>query len=166
MDQAATDQQIIALEHIFQSFDPLNPFAFLHVNRAPIGMAYSPQNHSYNVEIPGRLHMMVRRQLDSFGNPLLLTAAVDFYSNTIEYAQNLTYIVWDDLGHIRSDYSGRQANIRTIDLSSANYRDGRMLVQFADGAGFFNEKQLNIIRTFNLPMLHSYSPSTHVKCEG
>ena len=166
IEQATKDEQIIALEHIFQSFNTLEPFAFLRVDRVPIALTYSRHNHVYNVEIPGRLRMTVRRQLDNLGKPLLATAAVDYYSNTIEYAENLTYIVRDDLGGVRLDYSGRQANLRNIEMTSANYRDGVMLVQFADGAGFFNEKQLAIIRSLKLPMLPSYSPLTKVQCGG
>jgi hypothetical protein len=165
IDQATRDEQITALEHIFQSFNVLEPFAFLHVIRTPIAFAYSPHDQVYDVRIPGRLHMMVRRQLDKQGNPLMATAAVDYYSNTIEYAKNLTYIMRDDLGGVKWDYSGRQANVRTIDMTHANYRDGMMLVQYADGAGFFNEKQRSLIQSLNLPMLASYSPATKVKCE-
>jgi hypothetical protein len=165
VDAATTDERITALEHIFQSFNVLEPFAFLHVIRAPIAFEYFPRDQVYDVRIPGRLHMMVRRQLDSRRNPLMATAAVDYYSNTIEYAKNLTYIVRNDLGEVKWDYSGRQANVRTIDMTEANYRDGMMLVQYADGAGFFNEKQQSLIQTLKLPMLASYSPVTKVKCE-
>ena len=62
-----------------------------------------------------------RRELNSQGEALFRTAALDQFSNTIEYALNLTYKVWDQAGALKWDYSGRQANFRTIDLGSCAY---------------------------------------------
>ena len=55
------------------------------------------------------------------------------------------------------DFSGRQANFRVIDLDAVDYSSGKMLMQFQDDAGFFNEKHLEIIRDLKLPMLPSYT---------
>jgi len=47
-----------------------------------------PQSPTYEVEIPGRIHLKVQRQLDAQGRPLMRTAAIDYFSNIIEYAEN------------------------------------------------------------------------------
>ncbi len=156
VDTSATDDQLIALERIFQTFNPLTPFLFLNVERAKVSLVNSQEEKTYEVDIPGVLHIKIRRQLDSQGEPLLRTAAVDYFSNTIEYAQNLTYKAWNPDGSIRWDFSGRQANFRTVDLDSRDYRDQTMLIQHADGAGYFNERQLELIKSLKLPTLRSY----------
>jgi hypothetical protein len=84
------------------------------------------------------------------------TAALDFFSNTLEYAQNLIYKAWGPNGSLNWDFSGRQANYRKIDLYSRDYEERKMLIQFADGLGFFNDKQLDLIKTLNLPTLREY----------
>ena len=76
--------------------------------------------------------------------------------NTIEYAQNLVYRLWDPGGRLRLDDSGKQANFRVIDLDASDFRELKMLFQYIDGTGYFNEHQLELIRSQNLPMLKSY----------
>ncbi len=155
VDPSATDEQLIALERIFQTFNPLSPFIFLNVKRAQVSLV-SEEEKTYEVKIPGVLEIKIRRQLDSRGEPLLRTAALDYFSNTIEYARNLTYKVWNQDGSLRWDFSGRQANFRTVDLDSRDYRDRTMLILYQDGSGYFNKKQLELIRTLKLPTLPSY----------
>ncbi len=156
VNPSATDEQLIALERIFQSFNPLRPFLFLNVKRAEISLVDSQEEKTYEVQIPGVLQIKIRRQLDSQGEALLRTAALDYFSNTIEYAQNLTYKVWNPDGSIRWNFSGRQANFRTVDLDSRDYRDQTMLIQYSDGSGFFNPRQLELIKNLKLPTLRSY----------
>ena len=69
----------------------------------------------------------------------------------------MTYKSWDETGGMQWDFSGRQANFRVIDLDGVDYSSGKMLMQFQDDAGFFNEKHLEIIRDLKLPMLPSYA---------
>ena len=99
--------------------------------------------------------MRVQRELNTRGQPLFPTAALDQFSNLIEYARNLTYKVWDQNGNLKWDYSGRQANFRIIDLDSRAYVNQTMLIQFADGSGGFNAKQVELIRSQGLPMLQN-----------
>ena len=108
------------------------------------------------MNIPGVLEIKVQRQLDAHGEPLMPTAALDYFSNTLEYARNLTYKAWGTDGRLRWDYSGRQANYRGIDLDSRDYQERKMLIQFADGSGFFNDKQLELIKSLKLPTLRNY----------
>jgi hypothetical protein len=102
------------------------------------------------------LEIKIRRQLDDKGEPQLETAAVDYFSNRLEYARNLIYKVWEPEGGLRWNYSGRQANFRTIDLDARDYQERQMLIQFGDGSGFFNKKQLELIKSLKLPMLPNY----------
>lgn len=152
--ESATDEQLIALERIFQSFDLLHPFMFLKVKRTAILFNKSANGDTYEIKVPGVLQIVVRRQTN--GRPLSRTAALDYFSNTIEYAQNVTYKAWDEDGSLRWDFSGQQANLRTIGVDSRDYRDGTMLIQFADGSGFFTKKQLELIKNLKLPTLPSY----------
>jgi hypothetical protein len=156
VDRSASDEQVVALERIYQAFNPLQPFVFLVVERVPISFRHLPDSSTYEVEIPGRVHLKVRRQLDTQGRPVMRTAAIDYFSNLIEYAENLGDQVWDDGGKLRWDFSYRQANLRFIDLRARDYQRGMMMDQFADRSGFFNPKQLELIRILNLPMLSSY----------
>jgi tetratricopeptide (TPR) repeat protein len=153
---SASTEQIICMERILQSLDPLRPFVFLSVNRAQITFETSEQGKLFEVKVPGAVEMRIRRRLNSEGKPLLETAALDRFSNVIEYAQNLTYKLWDQDGKLKSDYSGRQANYRVIDLDAREVRDLQMLHQYANGAGYFNQKQLELIERLKLPKLPSY----------
>jgi tetratricopeptide (TPR) repeat protein len=154
VEPSASAEQLIALERIMQSFNPLQPSMILNVERAPISFGTWGQDNVYDVNIPKILEIRIRRELNGEGEPLFLSAALDQFSNTIEYARNLTYKLWDQNGVLKWDYSGRQANFRTIDLDSRAYNNQNMLIQFADGSGAFNKKQLELIRTEKLPLPH------------
>jgi Tfp pilus assembly protein PilF len=155
---AATDEQLIALERIYQSFTPLNFVLFPTLQRLPI--KYSRNLPVYEVEIPGRLQMKIERQLDGADRPRMQAAALDHFSNVIEYARNVTYKSWDETGALQWDFSRRQANYRAINLDSADYARGTMLMQFEDDTGSFNEKHLEIIRERKLPMLPGDAQAT------
>jgi len=154
IDSSATTEQVIALEHVFQQFTPLHQFMSLDTRLVKV--TFERSREVFNVEVPGAIQMKIERQLNSNGEPLLRTAAIDYFSNALEYARNLVYKVTDAQAGLKWDYSGRQANYRTIDLDSRDYRDAAMLIQFADGSGYFTDKQLELIRSLNLPMLSSY----------
>ena len=169
VNASASDEQLIALERIFQSFDPMRPFLFLDVKRVPLALA-RPDANTFEVHVSGMFEIKIRRDLDDTGKPQLETAALDNFSNRLEYARNLLYKVWDAEGALRWDYSGRQANFRTIDLDARDYRERTMLAQFTDGTGFFNAKQLDLIKSQKLPTLASYPKDnggpTHRSCAG
>jgi Tfp pilus assembly protein PilF len=154
VDSSASDEQLIALERIYQTFQPLRPFVFLDLKRVPLALT-QPDEKTYRVNVPGLLELKIRRNLDSRGEPLLKTAALDYFANRLEYSNNLIYKVWNPDGSLRWDYSGRQANFRRIDVDARNYRERTMLVQYADGSGSFNKKQLALIRDQKLPTLPS-----------
>jgi Flp pilus assembly protein TadD len=153
VDQSATDEQLVALERLFQSFTPNRPLIFVQFRREPISFARS--GDEYEVSIPGLLQIRIERQLDPAREPLYQTAALDYFSNLIEYARNLTYKVSDAPAGFEWDYSGRQANYRQFDVGAEDYRSGQMLVQFADFSGDFNEEQRALIRELKLPLLRA-----------
>lgn len=72
----------------------------------------------------------------------------------------MTYKVWDEDGSLRWDYSNRQANFRTVDVDSRAYWEGKMLIQYVDGSGYFNKEQLELIKSLNLPTLRNYPKPT------
>lgn len=154
---SASNEQIICMERIFQSLHPLRPFLFLSVNRSQITFETSEQGKLFVVKVPAAVEMKIRRRLNGEGRPLMETAALDRFSNTIEYAQNLTYKLWDKDGKLKFDYSGRQANFRVFDLDARDFRDIKMLLQYASGTGHFNEKQLELIDSLKLPRLQPTS---------
>jgi len=154
--QSANDDQLIALERLIQSFNPLRPLTILNVKRTELSFRKLSKDQVYEVQIPGILEIKIQRQLDAQGEPLMPTAALDYFSNTLEYARNSIYKAWGPDGSLRWDYSGRQANYRRIDLDSRAYEERKMLIQFADGSGFFNDKQLELIKSLKLPTLRNY----------
>src|SRR5208282_6509459 len=67
VDPQATDEQLIALERIYQAFDPLQPIIFPAIVRLPLSFAAIENSGDYEVEIPGRLHLRIQRQADGQG---------------------------------------------------------------------------------------------------
>lgn len=157
VEPQATDEQLIAIERIYQAFDPLLPVIFPAIVRLPLSFAAMENSSTYEVKIPGRLHLRIERQADAEGRPRMQTAAVDPFANILEYAQNLIYKVWDETGTLQWDFSGRQANFRDIDLDAHDYTNGKMLFEFKDGAGFFNDEQRELIKNLQLPLLPGYA---------
>jgi Flp pilus assembly protein TadD len=155
VEPSATDEQLIALERIMQSFNPLQPSMLVNVERVPILFRASGRDNVYELKIPKLLEMRIRRRLTPAGEPLFAAAALDQFSNRIEYARNLTYKLWDGNGALKWDYSGHQANYRVIDLTSRAYTDQTMLIQFADGSGTFTKKQTDLIQSQKLPSSHA-----------
>jgi hypothetical protein len=155
ISRSATRKQMIALQRLVQSFNPLYP-SYLNVERSSILYSRSPDGRTYDVRVPGVLHLRIRRQVDDYGQSSSRTAALDDFSNVIEYAQNLIFRVWGAHGRLKMDYSRRQADFRRIDLDYKDYLDGLMLKQFADGSGYFNRKELALIRDLKLPKLARY----------
>jgi hypothetical protein len=104
----------------------------------------------FRISIPGALRMEVDRNWGEQSPPFPFVAAVDHFSNALQYAQNLRYEMHDIDANINFNYSRRQANYRRIDLSSEDYANNRMLIQYMDGTGNFNDAQLQLIRELKL----------------
>jgi tetratricopeptide (TPR) repeat protein len=162
VSDTATNPQVIALERLFQIFQPLQPIMSMKVKRVKMIFTDSRSN-SYQVRVPDVVDIEVRRQLDEAGKPSLRTAALDYFSNTIEYALNVRFRLNDREANLIRDLSGRQANWRTIDLDARDYHEGKMLIQYADGSGFFNDKQRQLIKELGLPTLRTYPKTTIIR---
>jgi hypothetical protein len=156
VEPATSDERIIALERIFQALNLLRPFVFLSVKRTPLSLVVSADAKTYEARVPGIMELKIQLLVDAQGKPLTQTAALDRFSNVLQYARNVTYKLWDDDGQLKWDFSGRQANFRTIDLDSRDYQQRTMLIQFADGSGFFTDQELELIRELKLPTLAAY----------
>lgn len=153
---SVSNEKIIALERIFQALNPLRPFVFVSVHRVAVSFVSSGGAGTYEAKVPGLIDLKIHLLVDSDGKPHLQTAALDRFSNVLEYAQNQVYKVWDDNGRLKWDFSGRQANFRRIDLDSRDYAGRTMLIQFADGSGFFTDREMQLIQQLKLPTLSSY----------
>jgi len=154
------DDKVIALERIFQALNPVRPFVFVSVCRVALSFISSEDAKSYEATVPGVIELKIKLMDGGSSQPVLRTAALDRFSNLLEYARNVIYKVWDDNGALKWDYSGRQANFRTIDLDAHDYADQTMLIQFADGTGFFTDREMDLIRKLNLPTLSIYPRPT------
>jgi hypothetical protein len=113
----------------------------------------------FQISIPGLLRMEVDRNWGQQSPPFPWVAAVDHFSNALQYAQNIQYEIHDRDANIDFNYSHRQANYRDVDLSYQDYAKKRMLIQFLDGNGQFNEAQVKLIRELGLvpPDDHTFS---------
>lgn len=108
--------------------------------------------HLFHVSIPDILELIVDRNWGLASPPMPVVAATDHFANTIQYAENVCYRMHDDQAGLNFDYSRRQANYRSIDLTSREYQTKSMLVQFVDGAGWFSAQQMELIRAQNLQL--------------
>jgi hypothetical protein len=150
-DRAANHEQQIAFLKLMSSMVPGQSAAFPYVRTVDID-THVTDDHLYQVYIPGVLQMIVDRNWGGSEPPMHLFAASDYFSNTLQYAQNLRYAVHDSGAKLDFDYSRRQANYRDIDLDAQQYRSKSMLIQYQDGAGSFNEDQQRLIHQLNLPL--------------
>lgn len=122
---------------------------FPYVREVPIHVQVT-DGHLFEVTIPEILDMAVDRNWGRAKPPFPPYAAQDRFANALQYVQNIRYRMHDDGAHLNFDYSRRQANYRSIDLDTADYRDRRMIVQYLDGSGWFNAAMLQIIKDQHL----------------
>jgi hypothetical protein len=150
-DREASREQQAAFLKLMASFLPSQSAEFPLVRTVQIN-AQVTGDHYYQVSIPGILQMVVDRNFGRPEPPMHLSAAADYFSNTLQYAQNLRYVMHDDEANLNFDYSRRQANYRDVDLDSEQYRTKQMLIQFQNGSGWFNADQQRLIHRLNLPL--------------
>jgi hypothetical protein len=127
------------------------PVEFIHVRSVPLRSQVTGAR-LFRVSIPDILELNVDRNWGLASPPMPVVAASDQFANTIQYAENICYRMHDDQAGLNFDYSRRQANYRSIDLTSRDYQTKSMLVQFVDGKGWFSAQQLELIRVQNLQL--------------
>lgn len=106
--------------------------------------------HLYKVSIPGIVDMLVDRNWGLSTPPMPMVAAADHFSNLLQYVQNIRYSIHDPEAGLDFDYSRHQANYRVVDLTDEQYRTKSMLIQYADGKGWFSPGQMALIKAQNL----------------
>jgi tetratricopeptide (TPR) repeat protein len=156
INRSATDQQIDALQNILRDMSTSKRAHFERVRRVDLSYTKSADRKLYTIDSPSLLRIKARLRTDSRGRPSQRTAAFDPWSNVIAYMDNLEYRFDDAEAGKRWDYSGRQANFRSFVTTQQAYRRGEMIAQYPESKGFFNARQLEIIRKQKLPMLKSY----------
>jgi hypothetical protein len=147
-DSSVTPEVQDAFVKLLASLNSTGTAAFPYLRTVPIDAV--EDGPILRVTIPDILEMIVDRSWGHADSPLPDVAAVDRFGNTIRYVQNLRYRIHDAGAKLDFDYSRRQANYRAVDLDIAAYRSHSMLVQFRDGAGWFNPVQLRLINEQHL----------------
>ena len=127
------------------------PTAFPHVRTVSLN-AQVIDEHLFKVSIPDTLEMVVDRNWGGHGPPMPMVAAADHFANLLQYVQNIQYSVHDPATGLDFDYSRRQANYRVVDVNDEQYEAKSMLIQYADGKGWFSAGQLALIKAQNLPI--------------
>jgi len=150
-DRETSREQQAAFLKLMASLNPGQSAEFPQVRTVQIN-AQVTGDHLYQISIPGILQMVVDRNWGRSEPPMPMFAAVDYFSNTLQYAQNLRYVMHDDEAKLNFDYSRRQANYRDVDLDVQQYRSKQMLIQFRDGSGWFNADQQRLIHQLDLPL--------------
>jgi len=130
------------------------PTEFPHVRTVSLN-AQVVDEHLFKVSIPDILEIEVDRNWGLASPPMPMTAAADHFSNLLQYVQNIHYSIHDPEAGLDFDYSRRQANYRVVDVSDEAYKTKSMLIQFADGKGWFSPGQLELIKAQNLPVPES-----------
>lgn len=148
-DRSAGPEQQSAFMELLASFFPAKAAQYAYVRTVPIDVNVTG-GHIFQVSIPDILHMEVDRSWGQAAPPLPEVAALDHFSNTIQYVENLLYEMHDDEAELNFDYSHRQANYRKVNLSVDQYRCQSMLIQFQDGTEWFNKLQIDLVSRLGL----------------
>lgn len=162
-DESVTPTQREALMKLMASFSPSQVINFPYMRAARFDVTGS-DDHIFKVIIPGILDIYVDRNWGQTSPPFPMVAAQDEVANSLQYAQNIRYRMTDREAGLDFNYSRRQANYRSVDLSSEQYRSKSMLIQFADGSGWFSTKQMELIRAqhLDLPQLDEIRKQAHL----
>jgi hypothetical protein len=150
-ERSATHAQQLAFMKLLASFSTNHIAEFSHV-RVVQFESEAVRGHLFKLIIPETLEMTVDRDWGQSTPPMPMVAAQDYFSNALQYAQNIRYRMSDREAGLDFDYSRRQANYREVDLTVQQYRSNSMLIEFANGKGWFTPRQIKLIRSQNLVM--------------
>ena len=151
----ASEAQVDALQNIFRDISSNKQAHFGRVVKGELTHRIEP-GKIYTIEMPGVLRIKAKMLTDRRGRPAMETAAFDPFSNVIQYMKNIEYRFSDQAAGKEWDYSGKQANYRSFTTSQEMYKRGEMLAQYPETNGFFNARQLQLIKKQRLPMLKEY----------
>ena len=155
-DSSASAGQREALMKLMASFSQGGAAEFPHVRAVPFAVQIT-DDRLFRISLGDTLEMVVDRNWGEASPPMPFTAAQDHFANALQYVQNIRYRMHDETAGLDFDYSRRQANYRVVDLTAEQYRSKSMLIQFADGQGWFSAKQMELIgaQHLTLPQLDS-----------
>ena len=148
IDEKASSAQREAIAAIVQVQSGTNETSSINafqVRAVPMSFSESQDKTTYTLNIPGILEEKALLHRDASGKPLSTVTAMDAWSNTEHYLDNVVYKYRDAQFHREWDHSGGYANIKYFHLTKAMYDKKEMLVQFGDFSGHWTPEQLAII---------------------
>ena len=154
ISQKAAPAQREALTAILQFLNGAYETSSLKASKVrivPVVFIESPDKTIYTLSISGILDERAVLHRDASGKPPSTVTAMDTWSNTEHYADNVLFRYHDDLVQRAWDHSGGYANIKYFHLSKKMYDNKEMLGQFGDFSGHWTTEQLAIIHKQGLP---------------
>lgn len=141
-DEAMGEPRRRAILGIFRSLAPGAPQRYRAIRRVPLSISESrgPGEILRRAVIPGILEMETTLPLAD-GRLAGRIPGMDVWSNEIAYGRTGVYRFNDPEIPAAWDHSGRQSNAKEFTLNLGMYREGRMLIQHADGSGDWTAAQ-------------------------
>ena len=142
LDEELSEPRQRAILGIFRSLAPGAPQRYRAIRRVPLSIteARSPGEVLRRAVIPGILEMETTLPLVD-GLLAGRIPGMDVWSNEIAYGRTGIYRFHDPAIPAAWDHSGRQSNAKEFTLDLGMYREGRMLIQHADGSGDWTAAQ-------------------------
>ena len=142
LDEAMGEPRRRAILGIFRSLAPGAPQRYRAIRPVPLSMteARGPAEVLRRAVIPGILEMETTLPLED-GRLAGRIPGMDVWSNEIAYGRTGAYRFNDPAIPAAWDHSGRQSNAKEFKLDLGMYREGRMLIQHADGSGDWTAAQ-------------------------
>lgn len=143
LDETLTEARRNAVLGLFRSLAPGAPQRYRAIRRAPLSITSEERPGAVfrRAVIPGLLEMETTLPRTPEGLLADLLPGMDVWSNEIAYGATGTYR-FDDPGIPAAwDHTGRQSNAKEFRLTLDHYRQGRMLIQHADGSGDWTSAQ-------------------------
>jgi len=141
---AQRDALVAILQFLNGSYET-SPLKASQVRAVPMEFRESSDKTLYDLNIPGILEEEAVLHREASGNPVSTVTAMDAWSNTEHYLDNVIYKYHDADIHREWDHSGGYANIKYFRLTKAMYDKKEMLGQFGDFSGRWTPEQLVII---------------------
>ena len=149
VDEKASPAQRAALTVIEQflnnSYETSSVQASI-VKAVPIEFRESQDKTTYTVNIRGILEEKSVIHRDASGKPISTETAMDSWSNTEHYVDNVLFNYNDKEIQRSWQHSGSYANLKYFHLTKKMYDDKQMLGQFGDFSGHWTPQQVAIIK--------------------
>ena len=141
-DEEMSEPRRRAILGIFRSLAPGAPQRYRAIRRVPLSIteARSPAEVLRRAVIPGILEMETTLPLED-GLLAGRLPGMDVWSNEIAYGRTGVYRFNDPAIPAAWEHTGRQSNAKEFTLDLGMYREGRMLIQHADGSGDWTAAQ-------------------------